>query len=391
MRARLRAVLAFTAVVFRSLARDRSALFFMLLMPAAVIVIIGATFGGQGSIRVGLITPSDGAVAGLIESGLQAADGIEVARYTDEDALARDIRRYVVDAGVVVPGDLDAAIARGDVGTVGFVSGAVSDTVLTVRLAVGAVVDDVAVQVGAASFAVERADVSFDEALRAAGAASATGGVTIVTSDVGSGQARTQSDFALVAPQNLVLFTFINALATAAFLVHIRKAGVLRRAMATRTGLGSLLLGLGVGWFTLALVQASMILAIGRLAFDVRWGDPIAVGLLVVLWALVGCGAGLLVGALGENEDRVGAVMPIVGIVLGALGGCMVPLELFPDRMRTVALAVPHAWALSGLRKTVFDGAGVADVSGSLAVLAAWAVGLLLVATVLLRRRLVKG
>lgn len=391
MSARLRAVFAFSAVVLRSFVRDRTALFFMLIMPVAVIVIIGATFGGQGRIRLGVINPGDGAGAELIATGLEGAQGIEVVRYTERDALAADIRRYVVDAGLIVPPQLDDSIAEGTVVPVELMSGPVSDTVLAVRLAVAGVVEDVAVELAAASFAAERAGVPFPAGLAAAADAAESGGVTVVTADVGSGRSDELSDFAFVAPQNLVLFTFINAMASATFLVQIRKAGVLRRAMATRTSLGALLLGLGIGWFALALVQATLIVAIGRLVFGVRWGDPGAATLLVVLWALVGCGAGLLVGALGENEDRVGATMPIVGLVLGALGGCMVPLEVFPDVMRRVALAVPHSWALSGFRTTVFDGGGVSDVAGPVAVLAVWATGLLVVATVALRRRLVRA
>ena len=193
-----------------------------------------------------------------------------------------------------------------------------------------------------------------------------------------------------MVPQNLVLFTFINALASAAFLVQVRRDGVLHRALATRTSLGALLGGLATGWFVLALVQSLLIVVIGRVAFDVRWGDPVGTAALLVLWALVGCGAGLLVGALGENEDRVGAVMPVVGIVLGALGGCMVPFEVFPPLMRTLALAVPHTWALNGFRNLVFDGGAVRDIAGSIVVLTAWAGGLLWLSTTVMHRRLVR-
>lgn len=391
MRARVRAVLAFSAVVLRSFVRDREALFFMLLMPVAVIVIIGATFGGQGRIRVGVVVSGDSAAGDLVMSELRAADGIDVETYDDSGGLARDIRRYIVDAGVVVPAGVDSAVAAGQQAEIGFMTGAPSEDVLTVRLAVESIVDEAAVQLGAAAFATEHVEVSFGEALDAAAEAGASGGVTVVTSDVGSGGVSAESDFSYVAPQNLVLFTFVNAMASAAFFVRMRKDGVLRRAMATPTSLGSLLLGLAIGWYALALVQATLILVIGRVLFDVHWGDPVAAGLLVAFWALVGCGAGLLVGALGENEDRVGAVMPIVGLVLGALGGCMVPLEVFPPSMRTIANGVPHTWALDGFQTTIFDGGGPGDIVRPLAVLAAWAVSLLVVATTLLRRRLIRG
>ena len=110
-----------------------------------------------------------------------------------------------------------------------------------------------------------------------------------------------------------------------------------------------------------------------------------------MLWALVGAGAGLLVGAVGDNEDRVSSVAPPVGIVLGALGGCMVPFEVFPPTMQTIAAAVPHTWAVNGWRNVVFDGGGIVDIAGSIAVLAAWSLALLVAATVVLRRRLTRA
>jgi ABC-2 type transport system permease protein len=95
-----------------------------------------------------------------------------------------------------------------------------------------------------------------------------------------------------------------------------------------------------------------------------------------------------LVGAVGENEDRVTAITPPVGLVLAALGGCMVPLEVFPSAMRTVAKITPHAWAIEAWETLVFDQGGVGDIVTNLAVLAAFAVGLLGLASVVLGRRL---
>ena len=43
----------------------------------------------------------------------------------------------------------------------------------------------------------------------------------------------------------------------------------------------------------------------------------------------------------------------------GALGRCVVPLEIFPPGMQVVAHAVPHYWAVAAWLELVFDGAGV--------------------------------
>ncbi|MEZ5218409.1 MAG: ABC transporter permease [Ilumatobacteraceae bacterium] len=212
--------------------------------------------------------------------------------------------------------------------------------------------------------------------------------MTTVDGNAGSS---TISRFSLTVPQNLVLFTFINGAASAGFLVRTRREGVMTRAMSSPASTGTLLAGLGIGWFAVALFQSLLIVVIGAVVFGMDWGNPLAAGILVVLWALVGAGAGLLVGAIADDPDRVSAISPPVGIVLGALGGCMIPFEVFSPTMQSIAKAVPHTWALNGWRTLVFDGGGVADIRGSIAVLSVWVVALLSVASVLLRRRLTSG
>ncbi len=67
---------------------------------------------------------------------------------------------------------------------------------------------------------------------------------------------------------------------------------------------------------------------------------------------------------------------------------CGVVLRAFPAGMQTAALAVPHTWALTAWRNLVFDGGSLGDIAGSVAVLTAWAIGLVTLATIVLRRHL---
>jgi ABC-2 type transport system permease protein len=78
-----------------------------------------------------------------------------------------------------------------------------------------------------------------------------------------------------------------------------------------------------------------------------------------------------------NNADQAGALGVLAGMALGALGGAMVPLEIFGEPMRTIALLTPHAWAVKALRAVGLHGAGVTDVRPEIAMLALFAVGLL--------------
>ncbi|MDH5290091.1 MAG: ABC transporter permease [Acidimicrobiia bacterium] len=392
---RLRAATAFTFVVLRQMVQDRTALFFTVALPIAIIVIIGTTFGGEGRIRVGLVVEQNSDIATRLEDRLADADGVEVVRYDTADELRRAVRRFSVEAGLVVPADADALLAGTGAAGIGLLTLGASEDTVAVRRTLQGVIDDVGAPLGAAVFAATQAGVPLDEALARADAAAdpagGAGGITVTTTDVGDGIDRNVGRFAFTAPQNLVLFTFITALTSATVLVRARRSGILRRALASPTGLGVQLAGMAAGWFTLCLLQSVLIVMVGAVAFGVPWGDPVAASLLVVTFALVGCGAGLLVGAIGANEDRVGAITPIVGMVLGALGGCMVPAEIFPPSMLMVARMVPHYWAMRAWQSLIFDGAGLGAIAGDLAVLAVAGAALVVVATLLMRRSLLAG
>lgn len=382
---RLRAALAFSAVVLRILGRDKAALFFIVVLPVVVIVIIGTTFGEQGRLELGLARAGDGPVAQRVEAALASQPGVKLRRYDDPVALAGDVRRQRLVAGVVVDDAVDEAVAAGGTGEVGLISNPASQGGLTARIAVQAAVDRAEAPLTAARLVVAETAVDAGRALATADGI-ARAGEPVRLESVGDGIAREPGRFALVAPQELVLFVFINAMAAAALIVSARRNGVLRRSFAAPAPAWVVLAGLGLGWLALSLVQSGLILAIGALLFDVDWGDPLAAALLVLAFALVGCGAGLLVGAIGRNEDRVSSITPILGIVLAALGGCMVPLEIFPPVMRAIAHVTPHYWAVDAWQRLVFDGAGVGGIAVSLGVLLAFAAVFLTIATTLLRR-----
>ncbi len=79
---RLRLTLAFTGVVLRRLVHDRSSLFFMLVLPVGVIVIVGSTFGGPARVTIGVVDRSGGPVARSVVTELERAEGVKLRTYT---------------------------------------------------------------------------------------------------------------------------------------------------------------------------------------------------------------------------------------------------------------------------------------------------------------------
>jgi ABC-2 type transport system permease protein len=377
-----RAIATIASNEIRLIARDRVALFFVVALPAAIMFIIGSTFGSMESLQVGVLDRDDTASSRALVAALDGGEGIDVERFDSLDGLRREVRTGTVGAGVVVPDGYGAALGSDDRATVELVADPSSAAAAAAQATVRAAVGDVAVRFAAARTASEAtgADLATTQQL-ADGLADDLPRAGVRSEPVDDdGEDATLGSFSYTAPSNLVLFTFINTVVAGSILAVERRDGITRRMLATPHGTGTILAGIGAAKLTFALLQSALLVGIGAVVFDVSWGDPMGAALLVVLFAAVATGVGLLVGATVDDPDQAQAVGVPIAIALGMLGGCMWPLEIVPPVMRTIGHVTPHAWAMDGWIALVFDGDGVGAIVPQLAVLAAFAIVLALAA-----------
>lgn len=384
-----RPVVAIAAANLRRVLRDRTGLFFVVVLPIVIIIVIGSTFGtGDVAFDVGVVN-GDGssALAGELHDRLERSPTLSLRRYDDAAALHRAVRRDEVSAGVVVPAGYDASLRSDRDVEVELVADPTAEATTAVRSAVSAEVAAQAGMVAAARFAGAETGRGFGPSLEKARRLEATARtVSVDARTIGDRVDPVSSRFAYTAPSNLVLFVFVNSLAAAGALVETRRLGITRRLLATPTSAPAILAGEALGRFAVALLQAVLILLVGALMFDVDWGDPLAAGALVLVFVLVGTGAAMLVGTLFRTGDQASSVGPPIGIAFGMLGGCMWPLEVVGDTMRAVGHVVPHAWAMDAWAELIFDREGFGAIAPELGVLAVWATALLLVAAARLNR-----
>ncbi|MGW5470054.1 ABC transporter permease [Streptomyces chartreusis] len=385
--------LAVTGATLARVLRDRTALFFMVLLPVAIIVVIGVTVSGFDQFRVGLVPASrSGPVARELTSVLQDAPGLKARTYDTADDARTALRRAELDAVVVVPNGLDADVRAGRSVAVRVLvepSGSAGHGAVS---SVSAVVAEHAARLQAARFAGEETGTSFDDALKLARGAERAASPIAVRSETVNGQSEfLPLGYSYSTPTMLVMFVFINALAGGAAIVQTRRTGVYARALAAPVTARTLVFGETVAHLLLAVLQSLLIVGIGALAFDVEWGDPLAAGALVTVWALVGTGAGVLAGALFRTPEQVHAIGPALGIGMGMLGGCMWPLAVVPGWLRNAGHTVPQAWAVDAWTTLLSRDGNLASILRDLGVLAAFATALLTLASLSLRHRLTTG
>jgi ABC-2 type transport system permease protein len=82
----------------------------------------------------------------------------------------------------------------------------------------------------------------------------------------------------------------------------------------------------------------------------------------------------MLLGSTLRTEQQAIAIGLLLGLGLGALGGCMVPIELFSPAMQTAAQLTPQTWAISGLSEVIRHSGNLGDLLPPLSVPLAFAV-----------------
>jgi ABC-2 type transport system permease protein len=380
--------LAIALLAVRRLFRWRANVFFLFVLPLLIILLLGAAFGG-GDARVGVVAPESRRARELV-AALDAQPSLDVRRYDDAGRLEDAVEHGRVAAGVLVPAVYDRTLRTGGTARIRFF--ARPDSVAQdLRSTVDAAVARQAGVLRAARFLVARGEeASFAAALRRAEQVqTVVPPVAVrVTEPSGDPYPPARGTFDSGASTQLLLFVFLTSLNAAIWMIEARRLGVTRRMLATPTSARTVVAGELLGRLGIALTQAAIIVGGSAIVFGVDWGDPAAAAAVIFAFCLVGCGAGLLLGTLARNDKQAGAVALLLGLGLAALGGSMVPLEVFPPAMRTLAHVTPHAWGNDAFTELVRHRGGPADVLPQLAVLLTFAAVLLGSATWLLRRSL---
>jgi ABC-2 type transport system permease protein len=363
-------VLTIAGTDLRRIFRDRTSLFFVFVLPLMLVLILGAAFGGPSTPKLGVL----GATTGHLVDALRAEPGLRVQEVAEEADLRTAVERGELAAGLVVPPSLSGTVAAGGTAELRLIVRQDSGGQQT-RLLVAGVLARESGRLASGAFVSGLNGTDLDTALSTVDSvAKSVPPVSVATTTTGETLFPTNLGmFSLGASSQLLLFMFLTAMNSSVALIETRRLGVSRRMVATPTSAATIVLGEGLGRVAIALVQGVFIVAGTSLLFGVRWGDPVAAGALLLLFALVAGGAGMLLGSVFRTEQQAGGFGVLFALGLAALGGCMVPLELFGGAMRHVALLTPHAWANQGFAEIGRDGGTLPDVLPQLGVLACYA------------------
>jgi ABC-2 type transport system permease protein len=319
---------------------DRGALASLFVLPVVFIAVFGSMFGGGGGRelpRLPVAHADRNAAAGEVVRTI-ARSGLYVVERVTADEVRRRVAADDARAGLVFADDFDPLAGRPaelviDRATPPQVRGPIE---------------------GALSGLIARAliggrDIAWLVAVSPPGARAPLDGV---------------SGFQVAVPGNAVLFGFFLALTVGISFITERRTGTFRRLLAAPVHRGVLLLAKLVPFYLIGLCQMALVFGLGRYVFGMRIaGSALALVVLTCAVVLAATCLGLLIASFAGTEKQVGGVGSICLLVMGLLGGGMIPRLLMPTTMKAIGLATPHAWALDGYYDLLIrEGTGLVEV-----------------------------
>jgi ABC-2 type transport system permease protein len=360
-----------TLAQLRIFARNRQMLFFTLLFPILLMIMLGSFVGKGGGVSLGTVivdhdgTPQSQSLIASLEA--QSVSPLKAVVGSDEtqalDALKKGDKQFVI----VIPNGYGKQIDA--VSAPSAPSGASSGTL----------------------------DVYFDET----DAGTAKLGLAVIGNLVdGVSKKITQYKPAVtiegkgVRSLNLKYIDFLvpgivammimsnNLNGVAGQISSWRERGVLRRMQSTTLRASTFIAAQITARLLLNGVQALIVLLIGSLIFHTQVnGSWWLLILFVLLGTLAFMAIGFIIAGLAKTPESAGPIAGVISFPLMFLGGVFFPINSMPAAFQAVVKLLPISHLSTALRQVMNVGAGLAELWPQAALLGGWAIVAFIVAS----------
>lgn len=186
----------------------------------------------------------------------------------------------------------------------------------------------------------------------------------------------------------LALFPFIVMfLITSITTLRERRSGTLERLMTTPLSKGDFILGYALAFGLMAILQAIVTVAFAVYVCGLTVDGPLwQLGSVAVADAVLGTALGLLASAFAQTEFQAVQFMPVLVFPQIILGGLFMPRDQMLDVLYAISDWLPLSHAIDAIQAVARGDTGW-DVGAPLLIVAAFAIGCLVLAPLTLRRR----
>lgn len=363
----VRRTLAITRRVLRGVKHDRRSMGLMIVAPMMAMFVFGIAFSGDVTdVPLAVVQADTGAA---LPNGTPVHLGQSIVDHLDDRVLdiipvaseaeaVAMVERGEARGALVIPANFSADI----VALLDPYSNGTEAPTLTLRLdrsnvnVAGTVQGEVA------------------EAMRAAGEDFGRAPITLDDSQAIYGKDAKFADFFIPGVMTFAVFLITNLLTITGF-VQERLSGTLDRLGASPLTPGEIVLGYGLAYSLMALVQAAILLLVAIAVFQITIVGSIALAFaLIALLAISSQALGILLSSAARTEAQAVQFIPFLVFPVFLLSGIFWPIEAIPPELRPFSWAVPPTYAVEGLRDIMVRGWGLEHVWWSFAALGSFAI-----------------
>lgn len=197
-------------------------------------------------------------------------------------------------------------------------------------------------------------------------------------------------------PAWLIFSMFFVVVPISAVFIGERQRGTLQRLHAQRVSFGLVLVGKFVPFVLVNQIQAVVMVAVGRWLVPLCGGEAlvlpgnaaalVALLMLSLAVSVAAVGWALFIASFARSSEQATILGGVGNILMGAIGGIMVPRFVMPAAMQAWTRISPMDWALEGFHQILLRQGSIADVLPAICALGCFGL-VALAATVFLNRR----
>ena len=373
-------IFAVTGRLLRSNLKRPQQLIIMMLFPLFFTLVFGGLISAQSETKkysLAVNIPSQDGINAELNSLLLNNPRLDIQSCSEQEArqLVRDRK---VLAAVIVPADFAAKIKQGAVSNYTLVREEENNIYLAAKQEIDQAFFQIHTAAVTATQVVQNSDPHWQEVFNATlktwKADSVEFKVTGLSRNIASVPQKSQSNVGFI-----IMVLMMSLVTSTGVLLQERMDGTWQRLIATPIRRSQILGGYLLGFFILGWIQFGILVGASRLLFNIYWGNPLGLLVLISIFILCCISLALALGGFVKTFQQQQAVATIVITATSMLGGVFWPLEVEPQAMQLLARGIPQYWATQGVNNLLLGGLDWARLALPLGVLSALTVTFFLI------------
>jgi ABC-2 type transport system permease protein len=184
-----------------------------------------------------------------------------------------------------------------------------------------------------------------------------------------------------------VLILFFGFLLSGISFLRERSQGTRERLMASPVSKLDIVAGYLLGFLLFAIIQTLILFfyTVYVLKVDSR-GELWQIIVFQILIGILAVCLGIFISAFAKNEFQMVQFIPLIIVPQIFICGVLFPVNQMPDYLQWIAKFLPLTYAVDGARALMLQGQSLLDIGKEIGILVAYAVVLMILAGISLRR-----